>query len=133
MINIDPKYVYYRWRTGARQGRNSRWVYVLFTNIGRSLASNILPGSSDYKRCLSACRQDENIYIALTDPMEILQIINYLKSKKTPGPDRISTHLLKEIGPEIFTVLSMAVKKSISSVIVPSCPKMARITPIHKD
>ncbi len=58
--------------------------------------------------------------MAPTDPMEILQIINSLKSKKTLGPDRISTHLLKEIGPEICTVLSMAVNKSISSGIVPS-------------
>ncbi len=71
--------------------------------------------------------------MAPTDPMEILQIINSLKSKKTLGPDRVSTHLLKENGPEICTVLSMAVNKSISSGIVPTCLKIARITPIHKD
>ncbi len=103
-----------------------------FSTIGKSMALRIPNGQREYEDYLRQGLGTGNFYISLTDPAEVLTIINSLKPKRSCGSDRISTHLLKQIGPEISDIISKAINKSISSARVPFCLKAAKIIPIYK-
>ena len=63
---------------------------------------------------------------------DILRTINKLKANKTPGPDKISPRIIKEVKNEILKPLSILFNKSLASGKVPSEWKLANVTPIFK-
>ena len=63
---------------------------------------------------------------------DILRAINKVKINKTPGPDKISPRILKEVKNEICEPLSKLFNKSLTNGKVPSEWKMANVTPIYK-
>ena len=70
-----------------------------------------------------------NITITETN---ILHSIEKLKVNKTPGPDKISPRILKEVKHEITKPLFALFNKSITDGKVPADWKLANVTPIHK-
>jgi ribonuclease P/MRP protein subunit RPP40 len=65
-------------------------------------------------------------------PEEIHKIISKLKSSSSPGPDGISSRLLKEGIEHLCHPLSMLFNMSIQHSCVPSSWKLANVTPIFK-
>ncbi len=103
-----------------------------FSTIGKSMALRIPNGQREYEDYLHQGLGTGIFYISPTDPAEVLTIINSLKPKRICGSDRISMHLLKQVGTEISDIISKAINKSISSASVPFCQKAAKIIPIYK-
>ena len=62
----------------------------------------------------------------------ILNSIKKLKNGKTPGPDKITTKLIKDAGEGICKPLAMSFNSSFRHGIFPDIWKLARVTPIFK-
>jgi hypothetical protein len=65
-------------------------------------------------------------------PDEVKKIISKLKSNSSPGPDQISSRLLKEGVNLLNQPLAMLFNMSIQTGCVPNIWKMAHVTPIFK-
>ena len=63
---------------------------------------------------------------------DILQAINEINVNKTPGPDKITPRVLKEIKNSIVKPLTICFNKSFNSGKVPQEWKSANVTPIFK-
>ena len=70
-----------------------------------------------------------NINISETD---VLRAIDKLKINKTPGPDKISPRILKQVKDEISKPLTQIFNMSVSNGAVPQEWKLANVTPIFK-
>ena len=102
-----------------------------FVDIGPNLASNIPDSSIHYSDFL----KDPNpysIYFTPTDEVEIAGIIRELKNKHSSGHDSISNVLLKKNLNEIVKPLTHICNLSISTGVVPTAMKLARVIPIFK-
>ena len=77
-------------------------------------------------------RTQNSIFLAPTDPQEILGIINRLHNKKSYGVDGISTSLLKVLKNEIIEPISKLINKSLSEGKFPNNLKISKIIPIYK-
>ena len=73
-----------------------------------------------------------SLYLKPTNKDEVVQIINTLKSFKSPGYDNITNDLLKDIATYIADPLANIINKSFSSGIFPSALKKTIIKPIFK-
>ncbi len=63
---------------------------------------------------------------------DVLHTIKKIKVNKTPGPDKISSGILKEVKHQISKPLSILFNKSLRLGKVPSDWKCANVTPIFK-
>ena len=70
--------------------------------------------------------------MAPTDPIEVLKIINDLKSKPSSGYDTISCKLIKELKYELLIPLTIITNNSLQSGLFPQAMKLAKITPLYK-
>ena len=68
----------------------------------------------------------------LCTPTELEKHLKALNIHKSPGPDPISPHILKESVLELSTSLCVLFNKSFSNGMLPADWKIANITPIHK-
>ena len=102
-----------------------------FTNIGPELASKINCGTKHFTEYLSEPNQNTMCFIP-TDQHEIFKITQTLKSKKSTGPDGISTKLLKQIIRNIASPLEHIFNLSLSTGCCPDLLKLAKVIPIHK-
>lgn len=75
---------------------------------------------------------ENSIYIQLTDPVEVFNIIKKLKSKRSFGFDEIPPILVKECAKELISPLSFLINQSFSEGIVPDLLKTTIIKPLHK-
>lgn len=103
-----------------------------FTNIGTSLASKIPAPDENYNPPPISCRNSNTMFLLPTTCEEIIKITNDLKSSFSAGVDEISTNLLKSIIPEINDILMHIFNCSLSTGIVPSKLKIAKVIPIYK-
>ena len=78
-------------------------------------------------------RNDKSIYLLPTNKVEILNIINLLKLKKSSGWDRISNILLKQLAHVLVNPLCIVFNRSISSGVFPDIFKAADVTPLYKN
>ena len=67
-----------------------------------------------------------------TDPVEITNILNRLKPKKSSGHDGLTPILIKKCVDQLSYPISVLVNMSITEGSVPSCLKLAKIVPIYK-
>ncbi|ORD93263.1 RTJK, partial [Enterospora canceri] len=63
---------------------------------------------------------------------DVVQKIDKMKTNKTPGPDKISPRILKEVKHQISKPLAIIFNKSLRNGKVPSDWKRANVTPIFK-
>ena len=69
--------------------------------------------------------------IAITES-DVLHTVEKIKVNKTPGPDKISPRILKEVKHQVSKPLSVLFNKSLRLGKVPSDWKCANVTPIFK-
>ena len=103
-----------------------------FTEIGHRYAAEIGQTDTHHTHWLDGYRVNNSIFMSPTDPEEILKIIKFQKPKSSSGHDGISMKLLKQIGQEISTPLSIVINKTLTEGSVPDSMKLAKIVPIYK-
>ena len=107
-----------------------------FTTIASNIASNIHP-ASELPNQPANLTNPANLpkFDFFSQPLtddEIISCIKKLEDKRTPDMSGISTNLLKKIYPSIITPLRHIFLKSLSSGIVPSKLKIAKVVPLFK-
>ena len=67
-----------------------------------------------------------------TDEYEIYNIINKLKSNKSPGPLQFSNPFIKLLNQNLSPIISHLVNRSFDEAIMPECLKIGKQTPVFK-
>ena len=66
------------------------------------------------------------------DETYVLNAINQLKNGKAPGPDKISTKLIKDAADFFWKPLTMVFNSSLKCCVFPDILKLARVTQSFK-
>ena len=106
-----------------------------FSKIGTDIAMKIKDNSSGANECFKTfCDPplQNSMYCEPPNKSEVLEIIEGLKSSKSPGNDNIGPKLLKFVSTELVTPLTYIYKLSFESGTVPDELKIAKIIPIFK-
>ena len=102
-----------------------------FSSIGKSMADKFSDDSGDP---LGYIRHNivESLYMTPTSPLEILEYIDKLDSKKAAGSDEISCHLIKLTRLIIAPILSNLFNVCIYKSVFPDIFKIAEVIPLFK-
>lgn len=108
-----------------------------FANVGTNLANEILDNSFTTEKLLALDVKVENkplcsFCLLPTDEMEIISIVNSLKSDSAPGWDEITTRIIKQSLPYILEPITLICQASLDSGTFPNALKKSIISPIHK-
>jgi len=104
-----------------------------FGNIGNDLAKKIPKLSESYSDYINHIQPINSFFSKPTDSVEIIDIVQNLKSNKSPGFDDIHPSVVKSIIPLIAQPLSEIFNISLSSGIFPDYLKIAKVIPIFKN
>ena len=72
------------------------------------------------------------MFLSDTDTAEVYDIINTLKSNKSPGPLKFSNHFLKLLNSHISPLISSLINRSFDESLMPECLKIGKQTPVSK-
>ena len=103
-----------------------------FTNIGPNLASKIPNCQADPTSFLPKIDLPNSFVLIPTTCTEVAALIDKLRPKYSHGFDNISQKLVKEIKHGILKPLVHIINQSLSTGIVPTQMKLAKIVPIFK-
>ena len=103
-----------------------------FVNIGPKLASQI-SSSSNFRNFLNSVRTPPgSLFFSPTTTDEIIKLCMSIKSDSSSGHDDIKPEVVKFVSTRIAQPLAHIFNLSLSSGIVPSQLKIARVVPIFK-
>jgi len=102
-----------------------------FTNIGKKYANDIPNSKYSHNHYLQN-KVKINMFMAPTDPHEVVKLIDTLKRKNSCGHDNISSALIKDIKYDIAFPLAILFNKSLNNGKVPDQIKLAKVIPIYK-
>ena len=102
-----------------------------FVNIGPNLARNI-PGTTTHFSDYLQNANSASIFLTPTDENEVLDVVNNLQNKKSPGFDGLDNFLLKKIIIEIIDPLVFSINLSLLNGSVPNAMKCAKVIPLFK-
>ena len=102
-----------------------------FVTVGPKLAEK-LESKNDDDPLVKINAQTKNLKFKLIDNTYVSNAISKLKNGKAPGPDKISTRLVKDSGDFIWKPLTMIYNSSLETGVFPDIWKLASVTPIFK-
>ena len=102
-----------------------------FINIGKTIESNITQSKTSFKSFLKNANE-KSIFLRPCDQIEVLLIINGLKSSKAPEPNSISSSILVEFSNFLIDPLTTIINMSLKEGMFPSLNKEAYVCPIFK-
>ena len=102
-----------------------------FSQIGENIARTIPDGNKLFHEYLKN-PNDSSIFFTPTNSFEIINIVNNLKTHKSPGFDGINNFLLKSVINQVVDPLVYIVNLSLLSGQVPNDMKLAKVIPIFK-
>ena len=102
-----------------------------FVTVGPKLSNKIESLLDDDPVCYFESHTNDLIFTSVS-VTTVLKVIKNLKNGKSPGPDRISTSLIKDAADLIFKPLAMIYNYSMETGTTPDFWKLARVTPIFK-
>ena len=73
-----------------------------------------------------------SMFLSDTDTAEVYDIINTLKSNKSPGPLKFSNHFLKLLNSHISPLISSLINRLFDESLMPECLKIGKQTPVSK-
>ena len=73
-----------------------------------------------------------SMFFDKVDPKQVLNIINSLKSRKSPGIDGIPNKVLKMSAEFIISPLTYIINQSLCKGVFPECLKTAKVIPLFK-
>ena len=77
-------------------------------------------------------KNQNSFFLGLTNKYKIQNIIPFLNSNKSVGPNSIATRILKPLKNDISTQLADIFNISFSTDAFPTIPKVANVVPVHK-
>ena len=99
-----------------------------FATVGEQLAMNIPQKNFSHQIPYN----DNSMYLASCNEVEVNNILHSLKTKYSTGPDQISNVFLKLVAPAIIPKLTEIFNKAMQDSIFPKCLKDAKIVPLYK-
>ena len=104
-----------------------------FKEIPQKSVSKIRKGSTktDYTNYLRNSNCSSMVFFD-ADDTEVYNIINSLKSNKSPGPLNFSNHFIKLLSSHLSPILCRLINRSYKESCMPSCLKIGKQTPISK-
>ena len=105
----------------------SELLNTYFTSVLTIENTNTLPVASSRN-----INNDNEINSITVTESEVRNAINKLKITKSPGPEKLSPRVIKQINNEISKPLAKIFNISLSSSTVPNDWKLANVTPIFK-
>ena len=102
-----------------------------FVNIGSSVEAKI-PKSQKHFSSFLGSPNNKSIFLKPCTPIEVLEIINSMKSSKSCGPNSIATNLLIEFSQMLVYHLVSIINLSFKQGVFPSLNKETDVCPIHK-
>lgn len=102
-----------------------------FVGVGPTLAGAIPPSRKNFHSFLKN-PNPKFIFFAPVQETEIINIVNNLLLKKSPGYDGITNSILKHVILEIAIPLTHIFNLSLINGVVPSHMKKAKVIPIYK-
>ena len=100
--------------------------------IGPTLAAKIPPPDKTNASKSNPCVSPKSIFLSPTTEEELLDITSEIKPSTSCGIDGISPSILKQVMPNIVKPVMYIFNLSMSTGIVPSQLKVARVIPIFK-
>ena len=100
-----------------------------FVTVGPKLAEK-LESKNDDDPLIKINAQTNKLKLKLIDHTYALNAVSKLKNGKAPGPDRVSTRLVKDSGDFIRKPLTMIYNSSLETGVFPDIWKLASVTPI---
>ena len=109
----------------------------IFSNLAEyeCIAGNILYADSDHCANFLSVSNNSNsssMFLSDTDTAEVYDIINTLKSNKSPGPLKFSNHFLKLLNSHISPLISSLINRSFDESLMSECLKIGKQTPVFK-
>ena len=89
-------------------------------------------GADSRVETVSGAREEDDLQIVYFDPEEIKKKVLQMKSRSSPGPDKITPIVLKECIELLKLPLSILFNMSIQEGVVPDDWRIANVTPIFK-
>lgn len=114
---------------------NPKEICQILNNHFKTAATKILkdiPTTNSHKKFTLIWNTDRSMRLKLTEEVEILKIINNLKTKAAPGEDGIKSGMIKKIKYIITPYLVQMINKNMKEGVFPEELKTAKITPIYK-
>ena len=102
-----------------------------FVNIGPELANKLESSNNPYESFMPS-RIQNSFFLSPTDIFEIMNVLRKFSPRKSTGPDKIPTKILKIGARSLSPILSCLINECFSSGVFPKCLKIARVTPIFK-
>ena len=104
---------------------------IFFINIGKTIESTIPQSKTSFKS-FSKNANEKSIFLRPCDEIEVLLIINGLKSSKASGPNIIPSSILVEFSHFLIEPLTTNINMSLKEGIFPSLNKEAYVCPIFR-
>ena len=102
-----------------------------FINIGKTIESTIPHSKTSFKLFLKNANE-KSIFLRPCDQIEVLLIINGLKSSKVSEPNSIPSSILVEFSNFLIEPLTTIINMSLKKGIFPRLNKEAYVCPIFK-
>ena len=103
-----------------------------FSSIGKVCAESIPESKNTPNYYMKGVANHHSCFLYPTDYVEILNIMQTFKPKKSTGDDGISMSLLKHVSEECSLPLAFIINKSLEQGTVPDQMKLAKVVPIYK-
>ena len=104
-----------------------------FATVGRTYAEKIPCSKTNIDTYLTKLQSNKgSIFLQPTNPLEIKRLIGKLPNKGSSGFDNIDNIMLKKLGPEVATQISIIANASMTQGIFPDLMKNALIVPLYK-
>lgn len=104
-----------------------------FVNIGKDLSKTIPEISGSFSDYLKHIKPTNSFFIKPTDSLEIIDIVQNLKSNKSAGFDDIHPSVVKSVIMFIAQPLSKIFNISLSTGLFPDSLKVAKVVPKFKN
>jgi len=98
-----------------------------FSNIATKIVENISPTEKNKFKDFLKNRIHDSIYLQPTDPIEVFEVIQILKSNKSSGADDISPYFVRLAANIIANPISVLINHAFELGIFPDALKTAKI------
>ena len=102
-----------------------------FTSIAEKTKVSIDYSHKHFSNFLKDKNQN-SFFLGLTNKYKIQNIIPFLNSNKSVGPNSIATRIIKPLKNDISTQLADIFNISFSTDAFHTIPKVANVAPVHK-
>ena len=113
---------------------------TFFSSIGQTTIEKVKSLADECKYGLTKsiftpriCAESEQFLLQTVESKQVHDIINSMPTNKSPGIDKISMRVIKDSLPAILPTITSIFNASLTSGVLPSARKMAKITPIPKE